>query len=156
MTHRLSSFEQEVCLFLPNASTIDASAAVSLYVSSSGGAWDYRGCAHNMRPNDVFALQVRSELSLPNQALLLQPGPHFCPSPFPIFKWPTAEDGTVGHVQIGVSIEPAAAVLERETVRVGSRLDFAKRGRVRLFLFLFFFFPVLDRGNGALSPPSPR
>ena len=109
-----------------------------------------------MRPNDVFALQVRSELSLPNnpnQALLQQPGPHFCPSPFPIFKWPTAEDGTVGHVQIGVSIEPAAAVLERETVRVGSRLDFAKRGRPdfkRKLPDAYSFLIV----NGSL-PPSP-
>lgn len=54
---------KEVALFLTAPGTLDAQAALGLYVrcgAAGGGEWAYRGCVHNGHPSEVIPLQVGS------------------------------------------------------------------------------------------------
>ncbi|KAG2447454.1 hypothetical protein HYH02_007778 [Chlamydomonas schloesseri] len=108
---------REVALFLLPGSALDPQAALGLYVRAGGAEWSYRGCVHNAQPSAVLPLQ-----------------------------WPLAEDGSVisaaaggPGVQIGVSLEPAADIVARETSSVGAKAEFAKRVGLDLFRYLESF-----------------
>lgn len=105
---------KEISMFLTQPNSLDPNVALGLYVRTAGSEWLYRGCCHNGHPNDVMPLQ-----------------------------WPLPETGPVppgpGAIQIGVSVEPGAEIINKEGSKLGSREDFAKRVGMDLFRFMESF-----------------
>ncbi|CAG9464219.1 unnamed protein product [Pedinophyceae sp. YPF-701] len=102
---------KDVCLFLTQPGSLDATCALGLYVSVGGSGWSYRGCVAASRPSEVMPL-LWPESSQP-------PGP--------------------GAVQIGISLEPAQEVAEKEAPKVAAKGDFARRVGLDLFRYLESF-----------------
>lgn len=50
---------KEVALFLLQPNSLDATAALGLYVKCAASEWIYRGCVHNGHPSEVMPLQAR-------------------------------------------------------------------------------------------------
>lgn len=76
--------------------------------------------------------------------------------PFPILQWPLPEGGSLlppgpGVVQIGISLEPTADIINKEGSKLGAKHDFAKRVAQDLFRFLESF-QTHVMGNNILVP----
>ena len=95
----------------------------------------------------------------------LEPSNHTPPSlltpPPPFLQWPlSASDldpsaSLALPVQIGVSVEPVAAIADKEVSRVGSRLDFARRVAVDLFRYIGTLPAAVD-SRAVNSPAAQR
>lgn len=102
---------RDVCLFIPDANLLDASSALALYVQAGDSPWEYRGCVSNANPSEVFPLQ-----------------------------WPRSPDGSLyPDATVGVSVENAADVAEKERMALGSKETFAKRVATDLFRYMESF-----------------
>eukprot|EP00242_Pyramimonas_sp_CCMP2087_P016583 CAMPEP_0198204714 /NCGR_PEP_ID=MMETSP1445-20131203/8163_1 /TAXON_ID=36898 /ORGANISM="Pyramimonas sp., Strain CCMP2087" /LENGTH=187 /DNA_ID=CAMNT_0043876725 /DNA_START=285 /DNA_END=848 /DNA_ORIENTATION=- len=101
---------KDVCLFLPAQSPLEANSALSLYVQAGGSEWMYRGCVCSLRPSETFPIQ-----------------------------WPLDSADPQFPAQIGISIEPLAAVSQKEEQISGSKENFAKRVALDLFTFMQSF-----------------
>lgn len=104
---------QEVSLFLAQSGTLDPSLALGLYISIGGAEWQYRGYVSNSQPSEVMPLQW------PEQDQPLTAGP--------------------GIIQLGVSLEPQAEIVQKEGTKLASRQDFAKRVALDLFRYMESF-----------------
>lgn len=101
---------KEVCFFLLAPNSLDANAALGLYVATDSSDWQYRGCVSNGKPSDVFPVQ-----------------------------WPGGSGQPAAKAQIGISLEPLAELTNKEGIRLGAKEDFAKRVALDLFRFLESF-----------------
>ncbi|KAL3132314.1 hypothetical protein ABBQ32_008892 [Trebouxia sp. C0010 RCD-2024] len=104
---------QEVSLFLVQSGTLDPTLALGLYISIGGAEWQYRGYVSNTQPSEVMPLQW------PEQDQPLNVGP--------------------GVIQLGVSLEPLAEVVQKEGTKLASRQEFAKRVALDLFRYMESF-----------------
>jgi hypothetical protein len=100
---------------------------LALYVSIGGADWSYRGFVSNGNPSEVLPL------SWPDPPGGVPPGPR-----------------PAGFAQIGVGLEPLAALAEKLGSKIGAREDFAKRVGLDLFNFMQASEPVRAALNGAL------
>lgn len=119
---------KEVSLFLVEPSSLPADAALALYVSIGGGGWSYRGAVTGTHPSDVFPL-----------------------------SWPAPQPGVPlapGFAQIGVSIEPAAEVAQKEGSKIGAKEEFCRRVGLDLFNFMQSFGGVQGVGSDKLLVPT--
>lgn len=119
---------KEVCLFLqPHAPSqgLGPEHALSLYVKAGSSAWSYRGSVTLASPSNAFPVQ-----------------------------WPRDVGGMLGaDAQIGVCLESAAEVAQREVEELGSKGEFAKRVAMDLFRFMESFAGGTP-GPGSLVVPS--
>ncbi|KAK9835875.1 hypothetical protein WJX74_009968 [Apatococcus lobatus] len=99
---------KEVMLFMerPIPELSDTS-ALGLYLSLGGQSWQYRGFVSNQHPSEVMPLQWP------------EVGPTFVLQP--------------GAVQLGVSIEPLAELLQKEGSKLAGKQEYARRVAVSLF-----------------------
>ena len=90
---------------------LDDNSALCMYIQAGNSPWSYCGCVANAKPSDVFAL-----------------------------RWPVDDDGApFATAAIGISVEPLAATLEKESVLVQHKETFAKRVAEDLFRFMQSF-----------------
>ncbi|KAF5828444.1 hypothetical protein DUNSADRAFT_17594 [Dunaliella salina] len=106
---------KELTLFLTQPNILDPSLALGLYLKiGNSNEWLYRGCVHQGHPAELVPLQ-----------------------------WPSGEQDAVypapGAVQIGVSVEPAAEIVNKEGSKLAAREEFAKLVGVDLFRFMESF-----------------
>ena len=85
--------------------------ALCLYIQVGDTPWEYCGCVANAKPSDVFAL-----------------------------RWPV-DDAGAPHptAAVGVSIEPLASALEKESGLVRHKETFAKRVAEDLYVYMQSF-----------------
>ncbi|EFN55405.1 hypothetical protein CHLNCDRAFT_134521 [Chlorella variabilis] len=123
---------KEVALFLTQAGVLPPDLGLALYVSIGGADWSYRGerFVSNGHPSDVLPLSWPD----PAGGLAAPPGP--------------------GFAQIGVSLEPLAALAEKEGSKLGAREEFAKRVGLDLFNFMQSFGGVQSVGGDKLLVPA--
>ncbi|KAL4858716.1 Protein Hikeshi [Chlorella vulgaris] len=122
---------KEIALFLTAQGVLPPDMGLALYVSIGGADWSYRGFVSNTNPSDVLPL------SWPDPPDGVPPGPR-----------------PPGFAQIGVSLEPLAALQEKLCSKLGSREDFAKRVGLDLFNFMQSFGGVQAVGGDKLLVPA--
>ena len=90
---------------------LDDNSALCLYIQAGDTPWEYCGCVANAKPSDVFAL-----------------------------RWPV-DDAGAPHptAAVGVSIEPLASALEKESGLVRHKETFAKRVAEDLYVYMQSF-----------------
>ncbi|KAL6779847.1 hypothetical protein ACKKBG_A13975 [Auxenochlorella protothecoides x Auxenochlorella symbiontica] len=118
---------KEVALFLVQPNSLPSDAALSLFVSTGGQDWSYRGCVTNSHPSDVFPL-----------------------------SWPELPPCTVvgpGYAQIGVLAEPLDQARAKEGSKLGAKEEFAKMVGLDLFNFMQSFGGVQNVGSNNLLVP---
>ncbi|KAF8071039.1 Usp2 [Scenedesmus sp. PABB004] len=123
---------REVALFLTSPGALPPDQALGLYLRVAGGDWLYRGAVHAGHPSEAMPLQL--------------PGPEGAggaPAP------PAAP----GAVQLGVSLEPLAALAAKEGSRVGDRLAYGRRVGLDLFRFLESFATTGGAAAAAAAAP---
>jgi ribulose-phosphate 3-epimerase len=82
-----------------------------MYIQAGNSPWSYCGCVANAKPSDVFAL-----------------------------RWPVDDNGApFATAAIGISVEPLAATLEKESVLIQHKETFAKRVAEDLLRFMQSF-----------------
>lgn len=113
-----------IMLLKPNALPPDA--AVSLYVSTGGSNWSFRGYISDTHPSDVLPL-----------------------------SWPDSNGGSnISQAKIGISLEPLAEVLQKEGMKMAHKEEFAKRVGLDLFNFMQSFGGVQQVGSDQLLVPA--
>ncbi|CAL8460555.1 g84 [Coccomyxa elongata] len=103
---------KEVALFLTQPQILPPDSAMGLYIAVGNG-WQWRGYVSNSHPSEVLPLQ-----------------------------WPEIPGGSIASgqaIQLGVSVEPLAEVLQREGTKLASRQEFAKRVALDLFRYMESF-----------------
>jgi len=117
---------QEVSLFLLQPNTLDPSLALGLYISIGGAEWQYRGYVSSTQPSEVMPL------SWPEQEQPLTVGP--------------------GTIQLGVSLESQAEVVQKEGTKLAGRHEFAKRVAMDLYRYMESFNAGTAGGDQLVLP----
>ncbi|KAK2076047.1 hypothetical protein QBZ16_001383 [Prototheca wickerhamii] len=118
---------KEVAFFLTQPNSLPPNVALSIFVSTGGCDWSYRGCISNEHPSDVFPL-----------------------------SWPEIAPGTVvgaGYAQIGILAESLEEARQKEGSKLGAKEDFAKRVGLDLFNFMQSFGGVQNVGGNNILVP---
>jgi hypothetical protein len=94
-----------------SSTVLDDNSALCLYIQAGDTPWEYCGCVANAKPSDVFAL-----------------------------RWPV-DDAGAPHptAAVGVSVEPLASALEKESGLVRHKETFAKRVAEDLYVYMQSF-----------------
>jgi hypothetical protein len=115
---------KDVTLCLSSPGALPPGAALALYVSVGGDAWQYRGAVTAAHPSDAVPL-----------------------------AWPEEAPSAPSHTPIlGVALEPEADVAGRECAKLGARLEFGRRVGLDLFRFVESF--AAPAAGGAVVLPA--
>ena len=115
---------KDVTLVLATPGALPPGAALALYVSLGGDAWQYRGAVTAAHPSDAVPL-----------------------------AWPEPGAGgdAAARPVLGVALEPEADVAGRECAKLGAHLEYGRRVGLDLFRYIESF--ASPAGGGAIVLP---
>lgn len=114
---------KDVTLVLAAPGALPPGAALALYVSVGGAAWQYRGAVTAIHPSDAVPL-----------------------------AWPEPGVTGDGVPILGVALEPESDVAGRESAKLGARLEYGRRVGLDLFRYIESYASPAAGGAIVLPP----